>query len=177
MPPGSFHTQIAPIMLILEHEKPKSILDIGCGNGKYGVLCREYFPDLERLDAVEAWEPYLTGVHRTVYDKIYIDNILTMKLEREYDAYLLIDVIEHMTIQEGANLVNSLPNKKVVATPRAWNPQTAEEGNEYQVHKSLWTMEIFANSFPGCAVIEAPASWVAVIPYDSDYLHVKKVIQ
>lgn len=47
---------------------PRSVLDIGTGFGKYGILCREYlelwdgrqqYSDFKRrIDGVEAYSPY-----------------------------------------------------------------------------------------------------------------------
>ena len=90
-------SEINGIPLILHTIKrvhPKSILDVGCGFGKYGFLLREvldwedfYGIDQPRhwktiIDAVEIWEPYLTEIQRLIYSEIFIgDNqILIHKL-------------------------------------------------------------------------------------------------
>jgi len=168
--PTSLHSQISPILLVFEQEKPKSVLDIGCGKGKYGVLIKEYIPSVKRLDALEIFEPYITNLHRSVYDHIYIDDILTADIE-PYDIYLLIDVIEHMTIEEGIELLTRLPGKKIVGTPREFKEQGAECGNEYERHKCVWTEQMFAKFFPGVAVAEVGSSWLVAIP---NYVEPKK---
>ena len=58
MPTSDMHN-IVPILTIMQHLQPRSVLDIGCGFGKYGVLLREYL-DIwhERL------EPKMVGAGR-----------------------------------------------------------------------------------------------------------------
>ena len=65
---------------------PKSVLDVGVGFGKYGVLCREYLElwdgrgeysqFLRRIDGVEVFANYITPLHKYVYDKVYTQDIL-----------------------------------------------------------------------------------------------------
>ncbi len=80
--PSSQHYHISKIMDLIIALKPKSVLDIGAGYGKYGVLCREYLElwdgrqnyheRLRRIDSVEIFEKYVTPLHKYVYDHIYI---------------------------------------------------------------------------------------------------------
>src|SRR3972149_3569081 len=107
--PTSQYNQISKIMDLIIELNPKSILDIGVGFGKYGVLCREYlkfwvwdgthdFHDFKtRIDGVEAFEEYLTPIHAFVYDNIYKGDAkdLVDQLDTSYDLVLLIDVLEH----------------------------------------------------------------------------------
>ncbi|TES46072.1 hypothetical protein E2L07_19740 [Halalkalibacterium halodurans] len=78
--PTSWIQAIPEIMEEVERFKPNSILDIGIGFGKYGVLLRE---SLElpyerysksdwkvRLDGVEAFTNYKNPIHEHVYDKV-----------------------------------------------------------------------------------------------------------
>jgi hypothetical protein len=57
-------------MDLIVNINPNSVLDIGTGFGKYGLLCREYLElwdgrqnydkFLRRIDGVEAFESYIT---------------------------------------------------------------------------------------------------------------------
>ena len=40
--PTSLYTQITKILDAIVHTNPQSVLAIGTGFGKYGLLCREY---------------------------------------------------------------------------------------------------------------------------------------
>ena len=68
MPTSSPYT-ILPMIQYMQKVKPSSILDVGSGAGKWGILAREYLeihqkrilPDqwTIKIDAVEMWEHYL----------------------------------------------------------------------------------------------------------------------
>ncbi len=131
---------------------PQSVLDIGCGFGKYGMLMREYLEYWgaeaslnwkHKIDAVEAFESYITPIHHYVYNSIYQHDALEIldKL-KDYDLVLLIDVLEHFDKSEGKALTEFLIsyNKGVlISTPKQWNRQDAVFGNEYEIHKTVWT--------------------------------------
>ena len=102
--------------------KPFSVLDVGSGFGKYGVLCREYlelwdgreeYKFLRRIDGVEVFENYITPLHKYIYNNIYTENIINLvnNLDYSYDLVLLIDVLEHFSKEEGLLLLNKLFKK------------------------------------------------------------------
>lgn len=102
---------------------PRTVLDVGPGYGKYGVLLREYLdPDPERIEAVEAWEPYIAAHRlRGIYDDVFACDALRFT-ERDLSSYDLVnmgDVIEHMDKQEALAFLGRCPRWVVVATPLA----------------------------------------------------------
>lgn len=59
--PSSRIENVAPIMFIAEQLRPTSILDVGPGYGKYGMLMRERVDDFQgrvRIDAVDVFPDY-----------------------------------------------------------------------------------------------------------------------
>src|SRR5215211_5535758 len=126
--------------------KPFSVLDVGSGFGKYGVLCREYlelwdgreeYKFLRRIDGVEVFENYIN---------MYTENIINLvnNLDYSYDLVLLIDVLEHFSKEEGILLLNNLLKKNkgiLVSTPKKPSPQQDVFGNAFEIHKSLWKKE------------------------------------
>jgi hypothetical protein len=100
---------IPKVLSVVMRLNPYSILDVGAGTGKYGLLFREYldwnYGRLNRdewqytIDAVEIDESYITPVHSYVYNKITIANWLSPVVDcRDYQPYDLIfmgDVLEH----------------------------------------------------------------------------------
>lgn len=143
--PTSFLSNIPQIIQAIFSIKPKTILDIGIGGGKYGLLVREYIPDLEKLDGVEVFEPYITDIQRSIYDEIFIGNILEMTMNVGYDAYLLIDILEHFEKEEGHALLAKLlaTGQVVISTPKMWIEQGESDGNIYEIHKTLWALPDF----------------------------------
>ena len=160
--PTSFPDPITTVVKALEALAPASVLDIGCGFGKYGLLCREYLDvwwlryrrqDWRvRIDAVEAFEAYLTPVHWYVYNEIYIGDVRELVEELpSYNLVLMMDVIEHLEKEEGMELLESLKKKCgniLLSTPAI--PITARSGlgNPYQEHKSFWEIRDFGDD-PG----------------------------
>lgn len=126
---------------------PRSLLDVGAGHGKAAVLLREYLnapPD--RIDAVEAWQPYVDdfGLHE-LYDAVIEADVrqLDDATLAGYDAVLLVDVIEHLSHDDGVELLARTPGWIVVCTPAEFFdngpglPPT-------ETHRSLWTVDDFA---------------------------------
>lgn len=155
--------------------KPKSILEIGTGFGKYGFLFREYLDIWNaaanpsqlkpenwqvRIDGIEIFEPYIGELQRMIYNHLYIGDATTVIDELgTYDLIFLGDVIEHFPKEEGRRLLHKClehaQTAVIVTTPNYFNPQGAEYGNERETHHCLWTDEDFAQ-FPNtdCFVIE-----------------------
>jgi len=137
---------------------PKSVLDMGSGFGKFGVLCREYlelwdgrqkYEFERRIDCVEVFQKYITPLHRYVYNNIYNENIIdiTPKLDFSYDLILLIDVLEHFEKKDGLLLLKVLLRNHgciLVSTPRIPTPQQDAFGNVYETHRSTWSTDELA---------------------------------
>lgn len=151
--PSSSLFQINEIIELMVLTKPESILDVGVGFGKYGFLAREYLEiwnGFERygewkkvIDGIEAFQHYITPVHEFVYNHIYIGDALEIipKLEGTYDLALLIDVIEHLSQDDGRLLLRELRRKAkniIISTPKHFIPQSDHFGNPYEVHRSVW---------------------------------------
>ena len=137
--PTSEYLQIPWIVDLIAREQPASVLDLGAGFGKYGVLTREY-ADPQRLDAVDANPP-----RYPVYDHVYLGDL--RELERllpadapRYDLALFVDAIEHLEKAEAWALLDTLTRRArrvLVATPWGFRPQEVP-GQPYETHRSGW---------------------------------------
>lgn len=84
--PSSHYFQLNEIVDLIALTNPVKVLDIGVGFGKYGFLAREYlelwkdggeYQKWDRqIDGIEAFEPYITPVHKFIYNTIFIGNAL-----------------------------------------------------------------------------------------------------
>lgn len=133
---------------------PKSILDIGIGFGRWGILFREFLEIWEngkydgkwerKIDGIEIYEPYIQAYHKYFYDNIYIKNALEYLKETEnrYDLINCGDVIEHFTKYEGEELIQ-LGIKKgkwvliTIPVGKHWEQDSTNE-NPHEEHKSIW---------------------------------------
>ncbi|HWL89354.1 MAG TPA: hypothetical protein VNO21_26300 [Polyangiaceae bacterium] len=163
--PTSHHAQVSKILDAIVHTNPKSVLDIGTGFGKYGVLCREYLElwdgreDYQkftrRIDGIEIFPQYLTPIHKYVYDEVFVGDALDIvpnKLQRDYDLALLIDVLEHLKKEDGAKLLGALLKRAknvIISVPRDIGDQGTVFGNEHETHHAEWTPEELFSLRPG----------------------------
>jgi hypothetical protein len=155
--PTSHYLQINEIIQLVKHVRPASVLDIGVGFGKYGMLLREYLKfwspidDLNNragvIDGIEAFEPYVTPGQKYYYDSIYIGNALDVLPNlNHYDLILLIDVLEHLTAEDGNRLLVLCQRKAkyvLISTPIKMNVQGPVYGNDLEEHKSQWKPKDF----------------------------------
>lgn len=159
--PTSWYQAVPTIIDLVHMDDPQSILDIGVGFGKYGVLLRESIDipyeryDKEtwhlQLDGIEGFEGYNNPIHDYVYNKMYYGNIFSVlpTLAQNYDTLLLIDVLEHFDKEGGLRLINELlevTNKSlIVSTPIMPAPQGEYLGNILETHKSRWNIVDFVD--------------------------------
>ncbi len=156
--PTSHPHQLNEIVELVVLTNPKSLLDIGIGNGKYGFLAREfleiyaaqqdYGQRSHRIDGVEAYPRYVTDIHRAIYDSIFIGDALEVlpKLEIRYDLILLVDVLEHFTRDDGMAILDWCVRRArnvIVSTPLFVEGQEDSFSNPYEIHKSQWTAKDF----------------------------------
>jgi len=156
--PTSRPNTIPTVIHLLSQLKPKSILDVGVGFGKWGHLFREYTDIREaekdpsryerknwqvRIDGIEGHAAYLTEMHRYLYNEIHLGDAceLITQLPR-YDLIFMGDIIEHQEKKAGLQLLENAvaqANKAViVSTPRYETGQGDLCGNELERHRSLW---------------------------------------
>ena len=187
--PSSHYFQLNEIVDLIVLTDPGKLLDIGPGFGKYGFLAREYlelwnegreYLKWERqIDGIEAFEPYLTPVHKFIYDNVFIGNALEILpvLKDHYDLILMIDVFEHFTYQDGLKLLAECRKKGkniLISVPVAMSAQEAVFGNEFEMHKYAWKKEDF-NDIPDKFFLQNVRSTICYIGEDSS--RIKKILQ
>ena len=156
--PSSDTGTLGQVLNICLELNPNTILDIGCGFGKYGFLLREYldvcrgnYPRIDwkkKIDAVEIFPPYITALQKEIYNKIWIQPIeeFVTKESLDYGLILFLDVIEHLSKKEGVNLLRKLVAEKnplLVVTPRDFRVQGTSHGNIHETHLSHWKRKDF----------------------------------
>jgi len=157
--PSSFPEVIPEVVRAVMALQPRSLLDVGTGFGKYGVLCREYLEvyghasDYVKrsttIDGIEAFRGYLTPLHEFIYDRMLTqpaEDVLAGIPDKRYDLALLIDVIEHMDKDVGHSVLAQclrVAQWVVVSTPLFSMTQSAHHGNEYQRHRTCWPKRDF----------------------------------
>jgi 2-polyprenyl-3-methyl-5-hydroxy-6-metoxy-1,4-benzoquinol methylase len=143
----SSNLAIAPALLALvDQAQPRSVLDVGPGYGKFGILLREYCHSIETLDACEAWPGYVTDRLRCLYDEVLECDVRELEqwaLDR-YDLIFMSEVIEHIDKDEGLALLARVRGHIVLSTPQEFFsngpglPPT-------ETHRSLWDLSSFGD--------------------------------
>ncbi|MBZ0204515.1 MAG: class I SAM-dependent methyltransferase [Ignavibacteria bacterium] len=133
---------------------PQSILDIGIGFGRWGILFREFLEIWDGakydgkwqrvIDGVEIYPGYIKDYHRYFYNNIYTDDALRFlgSTVNKYDLINLGDVVEHFSKTDGEELIKFAMTKGkyvLINIPigKHWQ-QAGSEINPYEAHKSIW---------------------------------------
>jgi hypothetical protein len=144
---------------IIRRFRPASVLDIGCGFGRWGFLSREMLDVWNnkvdaaqwkiRIDAIEIFEPVIGPWHRSIYDEIFIGDATTVLPElSDYECIVIGDMIEHLEKPEGKALLDIARRKaqKVlllnIPLGDFW-PQNSRNGNIWEAHRSVWLRKDF----------------------------------
>jgi hypothetical protein len=144
--PTSDWDNMAPICKEIHRLQPATVMDLGIGAGKYGVLAREVLdgiwgrvrPELwsHRIVGIEAWEAYRNPAWGA-YNHVDIGDFRESKIE-DYGLVLMIDSLEHMHPEGGRSFLAALVacNKRViVSVPNGVMKQDDPVyGNPYERH-------------------------------------------
>jgi hypothetical protein len=128
-------------MSVLSIIKPKRILDIGSGEGKYGRLLRARSEfDHTHLTSVEYEKEREKQLLSVGYNEVRCISALDLleSSAENYEVVILGDVIEHFKKSEGMDLLNFLNYRSeyiIIITPEAMPMSSA---NFYEGHNSLW---------------------------------------
>ena len=157
--PSSQIENITTIVRWIAEIDPASILDVGVGFGKYGVLAREY-TDLRHgryhrrdwkvvIDGIEIFDPYVNPTW-DIYDRVFCEDAVELLPHlKNYELVLLCDVIEHLEKPVGQAMLaecrRMATRAVIVSTPLGQFPQDPIHGNEHERHRSEWTEK----DFPG----------------------------
>jgi hypothetical protein len=127
----------------------ESLVDLGCGRGIIGALCRIYRAP-RRLVGVDGFEPYLAFCKQMgFYDETFRSDLRETPLPfraQEFHVATCIEVIEHLPKDAGKTLLDELERIAscvIVATPGIWFEQDNYDGNILQRHLSLWRTSEF----------------------------------
>jgi 2-polyprenyl-3-methyl-5-hydroxy-6-metoxy-1,4-benzoquinol methylase len=127
----------------------RTLLDVGCGRGIIGALCRIY-REMDRQVGIDGYAPSLELCRRHAF----YDELLDRRLEalplpfaaHEFDVATCIEVIEHLPKPAGLALLAELERVAkcvVVSTPNGFLAQSDLDANPLQRHRSGWSVADF----------------------------------
>ena len=169
--PTSDSSNISLIVEMVRKLMPSSILDVGIGCAKYGLLFREYLDSIwcnrafhdpatwqVNIVGLEIFPSYITPVHTFVYDDIIIMDAykyFEQSASQQFDLIFMGDVIEHFSMEMGKKLLQNIIDNDhltsngsvLISTPnfktRINNPARAFYGNTHEMHLCQWSEQDF----------------------------------
>lgn len=124
---------------ILRRVKGKSVLDCGCGIGRWAYLLRN-----KKLHIVgfDIHKPYLMKAKK--YEEVVLATASAIPFkEKTFDTSLAVEIIEHLQKFEGIKFLNELKRVSkhvILTTPKYFEPLYFGI-NHPETHKSHWTRE------------------------------------
>lgn len=158
--PTSTTVHISDVLTVVRTLQPRSVLDVGAGIGRWGLLFRDALDVLAarlsreewkaRIVGLEPFKKYHSPVHQWAYDELRSETVEEYlsgagKVET-FDLIWIGDVLEHFTLLESERvwpeLVKRARKAVIAAVPVGpdW-PQGAVFGNELECHLSVWSEE------------------------------------
>lgn len=156
--PTSVPYSIPIVAGVARQLRPRSILDVGIGFGKYGFVLREYTDIWDmtsvaqydrtqwktRIDGIDATPEYITPMHRFIYDEIHVGDVRTsIDALPSYDLIVMGDLLEHFEKNEGFALIEKLLAHASKCVLLIFPQQCAINhevlDNPLEAHRSSWT--------------------------------------
>ena len=116
-----------------------SILELGCGNKSP----LKNFNNNYKV-GVDLYAPYIAESKKAkIHDRYIKADVRKIRFKKNsFDAVVLLDVLEHLTKEEGYFLIKRMEKwaKKriIIFTPNGYAPQEEYDENKLQLHKSGW---------------------------------------
>lgn len=147
-------SSIHDLILVLN---PSSVIDVGVGHGKTGVLVREYLDIMKERYERSAWQARIYGIEghaeyrnplwTYAYDEVRVGDALEEigKLPA-VDLVVALDIWEHFEPEYAARMLDACLERGVyllIATPMRPRPQGDVFGNAYERHVSQWSPRDF----------------------------------
>lgn len=174
--PTSEPRTLAIVHDIILRLEPKSVIDIGVGHGKTGVLIREYTDIYHERYMPEQWQTAIYGIevfphYRNplwdyAYNNVYVGDALSVLPGLpDVDLIVALDVWEHFPRDYAASLFRMAMTKArfiLISTPIEVRQQGNVFGNEWERHVSSWSPADFCD-VPHRLVACTGYDWVLLV--------------
>lgn len=158
----SYPENIKTILEAIVSVNPKRILDIGSAFGKYSLLAREAIMSeravSENLTPADDLEIGCVEMAKYFQDQPYHEKLYQYHYHQDarnidwkelpkFDLVLMIDVLEHWSMEDGVRIINELlaqGSKILVSTPKEIVMYTEDfYGTDCPKHETQWTRKDF----------------------------------
>jgi hypothetical protein len=161
---------------IVQRLNPDSVIDVGVGHGKTGVLLREYLDVMQlrykpsswktMIYGIEAFSEYRNPIWDYVYDEVLVQDALqAIELLPQVDLVIALDVWEHFAQVYAEKFLRACLDKArftLICTPKSPGVQADVYGNDYERHVSTWSPLAFASvRYQACACTRE--DWIVLL--------------
>jgi len=187
--PTSHMLQLNEIAYLTYIINPTTLLDIGIGTGKYGMLAKEFVEQWDEnrrlaVVGVEAFRDYVRTYHYSFYDKIIFGDVINnltnnLLTDIKYDLTYLIDVFEHFSLDRAICLLDALlkiSDVIIISTPKDIGDQI-DTKNPFENHVTQWNPKLLKQSLDADIsffVVDNLISWIFVISIQKTTLNTIK---
>lgn len=136
---GSWGLTDDVVKLWIKRVCPGSVIDLGCGMGKYQEIVKELFGVRVKIDGVDIFPETVRWLKDThFYNNVFLGDIRKFNFGK-YDLAIAGDVLEHLHLEEIDELLKDFYNKKVfkyiiIVLPLGDKPQGSCGGNKSEEH-------------------------------------------
>lgn len=162
--------------MIVQLLDPRSVIDLGVGHGKTGLLLREYLDIMKerykpdewqtKIYGIEGFEKYKNPVWEYAYDQVCVCDALQGLSELpDVDLIMALDIWEHFDESYAARALEVCLSKAqyvLLSTPKDPLPQGEVLGNVYERHVSKWSPREF-DSVPYLLVTCTDYDWILLL--------------
>lgn len=167
---------LSPIHTIIKNLQPCSIIDIGVGHGKTGVILREYLDIMQERYKREEWKTKIYGIeifpaYRNplwdyAYDIVLVHDALKgLNKLPDVELILALDVWEHFEADYAIKMLRLALRKArylLISTPKDPLPQSTMLSNSYERHVSRWSPRDFRH-IPFRLFTCTPQDWIILL--------------
>jgi 2-polyprenyl-3-methyl-5-hydroxy-6-metoxy-1,4-benzoquinol methylase len=125
--------------------RAKTLLDVGCG---VNSPVNYFVTKSQLLDGLDISTTDIAQQRQTRYRQVLCGDIRTWHGTTTYDVITALDFIEHVTHDEGINILDKLEkmaHRVVIVTPNGYWPQAPTANNPWQEHLSGWQTADFTS--------------------------------
>lgn len=169
---------------IVQSLQPSSMIDVGVGHGKTGLLAREYLDIMQCRYEPESWQTSIYGIevfpdyHNPVWDYAYDEIVVCDALEGfqrlpDVDLVTALDIWEHFETSYAQQVLDeSLAKAKflLLSTPKSPRAQGDVLENAAERHVSKWHPNDFSH-VPHRMVANTLQDWIIVLSATSSIPH------
>jgi hypothetical protein len=174
--PTSQPRTLTTVWTLIQSLAPGSLIDLGVGHGKNGVLAREYLEIMKTNYAPETWKTRLYGIevfadyHNPLWDYAYDSVVIAdaldgLKALPEVDLIVALDIWEHFEVDYAQKVLDLCLNKArflMISTPMNPRAQGAVLGNSAETHVSRWGPSDFSQ-VPHLMATCATDDWIILL--------------